>query len=478
MIAPPSQPTDTQNSSAYAGPGFLAGLAAPPATTTVTPPPTVQPPLGWTPPANGGSHWLGYQPPPPVYQQGGYQSPWNPANQKESGSDRVVRLEEQIQRERLENRYKEQLGGFERQIDDLKNVIAQTAAKPQRNEELEAVKEQLRQAELQRQSEQTARMIEESSRANRELMQNMQAQNQQQMQQMQQMMERLASRPSGPDPTMMMLVETMKASSQATAEAMRNQNETQKEIARLQAESTREQAKSALGPRDMVDLMRSQNIGQEQLASAYSKVWELMQSGIETVLTAQGPAPNPVFEILGQTAQGALEVGQQYVDAKKQAAMADAQARVASAQAAAASSKPQLSGPRSDVPPDNIEADEVSEPPPVGRDEQLFGPVMEAIAPLRQKVASGELDPDRCAAAILAGIDHYVNQGVKVPAWDLWADGQLATLIEAMIPQASTSYQEKVIQVLFEVRNQMLRQQGQPPQPSPQADGEDGDDED
>jgi hypothetical protein len=455
VIAPPVQASAAQQPSAYAGPGFLAGLAQP--STPVMPP--SQPQLGWPqqpPPANGGSHWLGYQPPPPVYQ-GNYQSAWQPGGQKDApSSDRVVRLEEQIQRERLENRYKEQLGGLAQQMNELK----QTISAPQKNEELEVVKEQLRQTEQQRASDQTARMIDESARASREMMQQMQAQNQQQMQQMQQMMERMASRPTGPDPTMMLLVETMKASSTAQSEAMRGSNETQKEIARLQAESQREQAKSALGPRDMVDLMRSQNIGQEQLASAYSKVWELMQSGIETVLTAQGPAPNPVFDILGQTAQGALEVGQQYVDAKKQTAMADAQARVASAQAAA--SRPQLAGPEV---PAEVEAEEdVSKPPPPSRDEEFFGEAMEAIIPLRQKVASGEVEPDRCAAAILAGIDHYATKGVNVPAWDLWAEGQLASLVEAMIPQASTSYQERVIQTLFEVRNQMLKQQGQEPE--------------
>jgi len=426
--------------------GWLGGM----------PMPHMQPPLApWSPGGNGAQNWLSWQVPPWQARQ----TPWTP--QSQGHDDRVqqereerLKLEAKLERERLETTYKERLGGLGSELADLKRLIAQPKGE---SEETKLLKEQIHRLEQQRSDDKFAAMVEASNQSTREMIQAVQAQTREMFQQLQQQMN---AQPRGPDPTMMLLVETMKASSQAQMESSRAQAEAQKEIARMNAEVQRESSRNALGPQQLLDIMRSSSIGQEQLASAYSKVWELMQQGLETVLAAQGPAPNPALELVGQAAQGGLEVAQRYVAMKERSAVAAAQAQAASAQAhaqaqaaaaQAAAQQPALAGAPEEE--DEEEDEEIRE-----TEEELFGPALPHVIELRNAVAAGAVKPAQAGQAIIGGIDQLATAGVHVPVIDLWANGNLAELVEVVLPDASTAFVEQTIQAIFETRNQMLAQ--------------------
>lgn len=403
----------------------------------------------------GGQNWLSWQQAPPWYPQ--RQSAWQPPatpppdDRVQAEREERLKLEAKIDRERLENAYKERLGDLGRQLEELKRAMSTPKGE---TEEVKLLRQELARAQEGAKDEKFTRLIDETNRQTRELIAQNQAQT---LDLIRTLQGQIQQQPKGPDATMMLVIETMRTQSQAQSEAARAQVEAQKEIARLQAETQRESARNQLGPREMIDLMRSSSIGQEQLASAYSKVWELMQQGLETVLAAQGPAPNPALELVGQAAQGGLEVAQRYVAMKERSAVAAAQAQVATAQANAnaarsAQAPPALAGAAvEDDEEEEEENEEIRE-----TEEELFGSAVSRVHELRQAVADGALTPDQAARAVVGGISQMADMGIHAPILDLWAQGNLAALVESVLPDAPTSYQEQTIEAVFQIRNQML----------------------
>lgn len=462
-----------------AGPNWLGGFAPPPAIVQQ------QQPM-MSPWNGGGGGWLNQVSPPPTAYGGNFHN--HPFQQDSSQSHGVqmereerLKLEARLDRERLENRYKEQLGSVGQEIAAMKTAFA---AKPAESpEEVKLLRQQLEETRRQQSDDKLTRMIEESSRQNRETIQAMQTQTQQQI-------AALAAKPQGPDATMMMIVETMKAQSTSQTEAARASTDAQREIARLQADVQREQYKTQMGPRDIMDMMSRMSVGQEQLGSAYAKVWELMQQGLETVLSAQGPAPHPALELAGQAAQGGFDAFQRYIQMKEQESIAKAQAQVATAAHQADAAKAQASQAHAahQRPGQTIESpalegaveEEPGEPevedggevevvddapaPPTpeeieATEREMFGQALGPIMQLRQAIAEGKVDVKGAAQDILQGIDQVATVGANVPAFELWASGDLARLIDVLIPDASTSFKEQLGAILFEVRAKMVESQ-------------------
>jgi hypothetical protein len=464
VIAQPNQPQQQAlqgvQPTPLAATGWLGGLPQPQA-----PAPQPQLQLPWSQPALQ-SNWMSQAPIPPVSYPGQQiYPPPNGVNQVQQEREARIAMENRLERERSENQHKEAISALST---EMRNMQAQMMAKPGETEEVKLLKEQLRAMEAKQSDEKLVAMIADSNRQNREMMREMQ----------QQMMQLINAKPSGPDPTMMLVVEAMKASTQQQAEAARANSDAQKEIARIQADAQREAARQALGPQDMINLVSRMSVGQEQLAMGYSKVMEMMQQGIETVMTAQGPGTHPALELVGQAAQGGLEVAQNFVQMKKEEAIANAQAQAvaaqAQAQAAVAQSRPaspQLNAAEEE--PEEAEEETIpsAEAPPQAdvdaAERELFGLALPKVKELREAVAAGTLDPQQTATAIVGGISEIANRKIKAKITDAWAQGDLATLVDAILPGLTTSFQETVISTLYDIRNQMLAQaQGQqPPQP-------------
>ena len=93
-------------------------------------------------------------------------------------------------------------------------------------------------------------------------------------------------------------------------------------------------------------------------------------------------------------------------------------------------------------------------------DMEMFGKgaVLTAVGNLRRAVRDGKLDPRGAAAAILRGIDEIVKKKQKVPMLALWANGQLAEVIDAMLPDATMKFRESVIEEIVTIVKQAQAQ--------------------
>jgi hypothetical protein len=198
-------------------------------------------------------------------------------------------------------------------------------------------------------------------------------------------------------------------------------------------------------------------------------VLDMTHQSVEMLLAAQGQAPHPALELVGQAAQGGLEVAQRYVAMKERTAIAGAQATAAQAQAQAQAAQAQAqprTGPGQTIATPALgdgapAATEVDEDEEIASAEQtLFGPALPHVLELRQIVDSGGITPDQAAQAIITGISQLVDAGFnQLPILELWSEGHLAELVDVVIPDAKTSFQERMIEAIFKRRNELQRQQ-------------------
>jgi hypothetical protein len=104
-----------------------------------------------------------------------------------------------------------------------------------------------------------------------------------------------------------------------------------------------------------------------------------------------------------------------------------------------------LEGLRETAPKDALEAIEPLD------DQMLFGALMPYVTDLRAKVSSGRL-PEEKAAEFVLGTRAYANSfgAAPPPAFELLAAGQIAVLIERLLPDASEEYKDGVVQIMEE----------------------------
>jgi hypothetical protein len=425
--------------------GFLGGMPMP-----------VQQQWPQPSPWNGGQpNWMTQAVPP---WQSARATPWGaPAADDRVQQEREARLslEARMERERDENRHKESLNALRGQMAELQREV--TAPKGD-SEEVKLLRDQIGRLEAKQSDDKFMRMIEENRRQTDQMIGALQQQNREQISRLEQL---ITARPQGPDPTMLLMVETMKGQTTAQTEAARAQADAQKEVARLQAEVQREQARNAIGPREMIELMRNSNMGQEHLASGFAKVNELMLQSVETIIAAQGPAPSPALDLVGQAAQGGLEVAQRYIAMKERGAQAAAQAQVATAQvqAQAAQAQPVRTGPGTTIETPALgEGQEEESEEVADTEEELFGMALPHVQELRRVVAAGAITPEQAATVIIGGVGELANADADVAILDLWAAGQLAELVECVLPEAMTSFQEQMITSLFAQREALMKQ--------------------
>lgn len=407
----------------------------------------------------------------PYYPQAGYGAPPAPYGGLLPGSlfggngrrdedryqtEREARLslEARIERERMES-------GHRQQLDRLTAEVAQTREllnrRPSGDDDpaLKAARAEIEALRQQQSQNQIMTMIQQNAQQTQQLISELRASTQQQIQALQ---SAITAAPRGPDPMIMMMVETSKANADAQRAAAQAQAQAQVEVARLQADAARESSRSTM------DLITRLNGNTADLSQAYRGAMELMQQGVETVLNMQQPSMHPALEMVGQAAQGALGIAQQYVAGKQQTEQAQAQAQAMSAQAQAMSAA--RGGPPAALPAHAPAAAAPPRPVVVNTaqrdDAAYFGPAHTAVQQFRAAVATGNVAPAQAAQGIVQAINHFATQGKagSVPAFDLWRKGELAELVDALLPGAPTSYREQTTQALYALLQQLRAQQG------------------
>jgi hypothetical protein len=432
-----------------------------------------------------------------------------------------LRLEADMARQALENRYKEQIGGVSGEVRQLQQAIGQISQLIQapRPEEAASAATRSLQAKIdsleasQREDKMLA-MMQASQAQTAALIASMQASTEKQITAMQQQMAAAATaKPSGPDPTMMMMMESQKTAQQSQMQFMQM-------LMQQQQQQQTAQSQGQLGTRETIELMRSMNTGAEQQATAFSKAWELMMQGVETILHAQGPGVHPAVEMLGQGIAAAAGIGERFVEMKDSVGKQQANAQIMQANAMQAQAQAnmhlagqlqaqrqqaQLSGavaapvvtaqPEQPEQPEEggeeeegeeegeegeekttpetkpsvaggstghakeVVMDDVQRAERARQDRESFGPALSSIKRLRKGITDGHLDSQAAAMAIIQGVEEIVKRKGKVPAIELWKAGQLAECIELMIPDTSMSFRERVIDAIVAFVQQATAQQ-------------------
>lgn len=441
------------------------------------PPPPMTGPFPGT--AGFGVPWGG-QP------QMGYQtsSPWSTGAPPDL---RVAKLEAQIDRDRQNYAHQQEMSRIAEELRKL-----QSSPNGKDDATVRELKEQIARleaagrddklgAQLQAMQAQTMEMIRGITQSTQDQIRAMQEQTRQVMEEARRAAEE--AKRSGPDPTITLLVEQQRAAATAGAEAARISAEAQKEIARLQAETQKEAARTAIGPNQVIDLVTKMTSGHEHV----DKAWGMMEKGFEMMLQAQGPPISPAVQILGEGLQGALQTAQQYLQSKEQADMAQARAQQAqamamqrNAQVAQAAQQHQLSeapAVANAMAPEVVEAQQqaaVAAEEVDKQELQLFGPAVEAIRRMRLGVANKELSPEQAADAVFKGIDYFAKQeaegrGAVPPVFNLWREGEVARMIETILPDATTAFVEQTIQALFAIVETIKKAHAKQAQQVPQA---------
>lgn len=405
-------------------------------------------------------------------QQGGYsQFPHHDDRVQQEREARLA-LEADIRRERLENTYTTQLTTLGQEIRTLKESMNVRPAGE--SPELLALRAEIASLQKSHEDDKITQMLREVQTSTQAQITALTQMMQQQQAAVAQAAAIAAAAPKGPDPMLMMMLESTKAQAAAQLEIAKLQADTQKETARLQAEAAREAARTAIGPREMIDLVAKMSGGQDQLTAGYTRLLESQAHVFENMLNAQGPQTHPALEMVSQGMQGIMGTAQRYIEMKEKASLGQSQAIAISAQAQAAiAAQRGLAGaPVPEMAPDgrapiqtappaaaveveeegDEEEDDDSPEAMEAMEQALFGPALDAVRRLRAGVKSKILSPEQAAAALIKGIDHYAKQGQSVQAFALWQQGELAKLVQILIPDELPSYKEQLTGILFEAR--------------------------
>lgn len=380
-----------------------------------------------------------------------------------------LRLEADLQRKELENRYREQIGSVSNEVRQMQASVAQLAQTMQQQAtarrddddtpQMKMLREQLAKMEREREQSTFAQLIASNQQQMTQLLSQMRADTDKQISTLAASIKEVAAKPSGPDPNMQMMMQMF----QMQMQMLQSGKDTQ------------------LTPMQMFEVMRSMNTGAEQQATAFSKAWELMMQGVETILQAQGPAMHPALEMLGNGIQAAVGLGGKAIEERAEVGRMQAQAQMAQANANAqlaqqlqrqqqlAQQRALAGAQQEDQQPEEPEEPETEEDEDEEsavrvdataatdakkRDVEMFGPALDSIKRLRLGVKTGALDAEKAAQAIIMGVTEFLKQkhanpALSIPAFDLWAQGQVGEVIDLMLPDAKPSMRAKVVDIII-----------------------------
>lgn len=359
----------------------------------------------------------------------------------------VVRAREENERLRREAELRDLRTGFQDQINILRTAMEKALTQPTgESDEIRRLREEQKRAE---------------DRAERMAME------QRHREELRDLKESINK---GPDPMLAYLTENS-----------RQQAEIAKEIARAQE-------KSAISPIQVMDMIQKQSGGMDGLVKSiigsFGGAFETYRMMMESLVQMNGGGQSPTQAMLQQGIDRASDIANQYIafqrdktvhESKAKAAAVQAQAQMQAAQAALVAQQRRAQQQPSQPPhgydaglasagptPDQIspsnganghgEGAEVIDindrRPPT--EEEMFGPALESVQHLRKGVEAGNLRPDQAVEAVIQGVAVCEQQGVKIPAFALFAEGRFADLIDVLLPKATQQFRDACVGVLYQ----------------------------
>lgn len=472
-------------------------------------------------------------PAPPAYGSPAWHTYREEADRRERESElKELRERDKIrERETMERQHQAQLVAEraanearatrqEQQITELRNMIASLAAKPTTpavDPTVEALREQNRQLAAQAaaaaqlaETERREREAERRDQATREMIRAQAEASQRQYDQMARQFELLQAK----------LVEAAANKSDPVITLMQEQArqhaEALKEVARTNAETINRMHQSVMTPRDMIDLAaRSQqqtDQATERVSRSFDSIMSMQQKVMENALQMQ-PGGSGVVDVVRDGVNGLKDMAERYmgarstearVNANAQVQMATAQAHIAEVQARAANPSafmpPRAAEPIITPPPpmqNQLSGAQILEepaaapivvPPPApasperlwGRtDEQWFGPAIDEVREMRERVARfheslgmepirlraakpGEeplpdgMTPEEAAAGILQAATFLQQKQIPVAAMiELLAQGQFKEFLAVLLPDAAQAYRDDVVEIIADYAKHM-----------------------
>lgn len=395
-----------------------------------------------------------------------------------------LKLEAKLERQQQEAAHQKQMDGITQEMRRVQDQIGKHPA-VEESTALKSAHDKIAALEQQNSTQVIMGQMQAMQAQTAQLIQQMQANTDKQIE----AIRRESAETNRQDPMIAMMVQQTQAQAQASQSQMQMLTQVMQQNQTSQLEAARLNQQNQMGPREMIDLFRSANSGADQMANAYGRAWELMATGVESILQAQGPGVHPALAMLGSAAEGGLGMAQRYMEMKETEATSNAQARQVQAQleaqtrirqeqirAQAAMERPlpaELSATATNEPAEKESEEsenEAVEAEPAEVDikeveKELFGPAHDAIMRLRKGVAANTIAPIQTAAAILQAIDHFVAKGEIPAVFDLYREQRFADFVDALIPDASHSYREEATVALLAGINQLKQAAAQGTQP-------------
>lgn len=375
-------------------------------------------------------------------------------------------------------------------INQLTSAIQVSANTPKTNPEIEALREQTRRMEAERDNERREREGERRERETREQMRQMQENTQRQFDAMQRQFEVTAAKLSEAaanksDPLFMMMQEQSRQQSDALKEISRNQTA---QLERIQG--------FMMNPRDMIAMAKesreSVDAATDKVANQFGRVFEMQQKATEHILNMQ-PQGGGALDLVRDGVQGVKEIAERYMGAKAtserlqhqtQAQIAEAQSRayiasvqpvVVQPQPATALGNPATVTPITAAKPKKVSNKvEATKSEPAGKrlgrsDLEWFGgALITEVEQLREGVAifvescnlvptrmtaKGEIEgvsPIMAAMGIMQAVGAVAQAQIAVPAMiDLFFQERFADFVDVLLPAAPQNYRDDLTQIVI-----------------------------
>lgn len=289
--------------------------------------------------------------------------------------------------------------------------------------------------------------------------------------------------PAGPDPTISLLLETVKANAEMNRETLRTI-----------ADSSKDAARGQMTLADVLAMVRQINDQSgattitQQLSTNYSSMLGMVREIIELNNQMRGPGENPLIGMGTEAIAKVSEGVQSYIQSKRDEAIAKENAAAVRAQAAAASNaavaqaqaqaaqarQPAMAPPPAAAAapansngangtPPNAEASAVEETVEGGetetetegeetgideREQEIFGPAAGSVLHLRAGVATGQLNPLQVAQAVAQGAARLRAMKITPPVFKLYEERVYNQVIEALLPEAAPTFRREVVEIL------------------------------
>lgn len=299
--------------------------------------------------------------------------------------------------------------------------------------------------------------------------------------------------PAGPDPTISLLLETVKANAEMNRETLRTI-----------ADSAKDAARGQMTLADVLAMVRQINDQSgattitQQLSTNYSSMLGMVREIIELNNQMRGPGENPLIGMGTEAIAKVSEGVQSYIQSKRDEAIAKENAAAVRAQAAAASNaavaqaqaqaaqarQPAMAPPPAaantngtpapgaapgatvEEAPAESGGETEAEAEEVGideREEEIFGPAAESVLHLRAGVATGQLNALQVAQAVAQGAARLRAMKITPPVFKLYEERVYNQVIEALLPEAPPTFRREVVEILNSAARMQAEQAVSPP---------------